>query len=84
MTAELLVLIVLPILLVLAAGWDVASYTIPNFLQLALIASFAVFIVATGMAPATITPRLAVRQHKTFREHAFDNALRSVLLTTIF
>ena len=54
MTAELLVLIVLPILLVLAAGWDVASYTIPNFLQLALIASFAVFIVATGMAPAAI------------------------------
>ena len=54
MTAELLVLIVLPVLLALAAGWDIASFTIPNFLQLALIASFAVFIVATGMAPATI------------------------------
>ena len=54
MAAELLVLIVLPILLALAAGWDIASFTIPNFLQLALIASFCVFIVATGMAPAAI------------------------------
>ncbi|HEX4302661.1 MAG TPA: prepilin peptidase [Rhizomicrobium sp.] len=54
MAAELLVLIVLPVLLALAAGWDIASFTIPNFLQLALIASFAVFILATGMAPAVI------------------------------
>ena len=54
MTAELLVLIVLPILLALAAGWDIASFTIPNFLQIALIASFAVFVLATGMAPAVI------------------------------
>ena len=54
MTAELLVLIVLPVLLTLAAGWDIASFTIPNFLQLALIGSFAVFVLATGMAPAAI------------------------------
>ncbi len=54
MAAELLVLIVLPVLLALAAGWDIASFTIPNFLQLALIASFCVFVVATGMAPAAI------------------------------
>jgi prepilin peptidase CpaA len=54
MTAELLVLLVLPVLLALAAGWDIASFTIPNFLQLALIVSFAVFIIATGMAPAAI------------------------------
>jgi len=54
MTAELLVLIVLPILLALAAGWDIASFTIPNFLQIALIASFAVFVLATGMAPSVI------------------------------
>ena len=54
MTAELLVLIVLPALLALAAGWDIASFTIPNFLQLALIASFCVFVLATGMAPAAI------------------------------
>ena len=54
MTAELLVLIVLPALLALAAGWDVASFTIPNFLQLALIGAFAVFVIAIGMQPAMI------------------------------
>jgi len=58
MTAELLVLIVLPALLVLAAGWDIASYTIPNFVQLALIAAFAAFVFAAGMAPATIGAHL--------------------------
>jgi prepilin peptidase CpaA len=52
--AELLVWIVLPVLLASAAGWDIASFTIPNFLQLALIASFCVFILASGMAPAAI------------------------------
>ncbi|HEY0105435.1 MAG TPA: prepilin peptidase [Rhizomicrobium sp.] len=54
MAAELLVLIVLPALLALAAGWDIASYTIPNFLQLALIAAFVAFVLAIGMAPGTI------------------------------
>lgn len=52
--AELVVLVVFPALLALAAGWDIASYTIPNFLQLALIGAFAVFVVAAGMAPAMI------------------------------
>lgn len=52
--AELFVLIVLPGLLALAAGWDIASFTIPNFLQLALIAAFAAFVVAAGLAPALI------------------------------
>src|ERR1700750_274803 len=54
MAAELLVLIVLPALLAVAAGWDIASFTIPNFLQLALIASFVVFVFATGIGPAAI------------------------------
>jgi len=54
MTAELLVLIVLPALLALAAGYDIASFTIPNFLQAALIASFVVFAIASGLAPAAI------------------------------
>jgi prepilin peptidase CpaA len=54
MAAEILVLVVFPLLLAVAAGWDIASYTIPNFLQLALIASFAAFVFATGMAPAVI------------------------------
>ncbi|HXC54270.1 MAG TPA: prepilin peptidase [Rhizomicrobium sp.] len=54
MAAELLILIVLPVLLALAAGWDLASFTIPNYLQLALIAAFAVFVVAIGMTPGAI------------------------------
>ena len=54
MTAELLVLIVLPALLALAAGWDIASFTIPNFLQVALIAAFVVFVIAIGMQPSAI------------------------------
>ena len=58
MVAELLVLVVFPFLLVLAAGWDIASFTIPNFLQVALIASFAAFVLASGMAPGTIGSHL--------------------------
>ncbi len=58
MLAEVLVLVVFPLLLVMAAGWDIASFTIPNFLQLALIASFAAFVVAAGMAPAAIGSHL--------------------------
>jgi prepilin peptidase CpaA len=48
MIAELLVLFALPALLALAAGWDLASYTIPNSLSLALIAAFLAFIAVTG------------------------------------
>jgi len=54
MAAELLVLIVLPALLALAAGWDLASFTIPNFLQLALIGAFAAFVISAGLSPAAI------------------------------
>ena len=54
MAAELLVLIVLPALLALAAGWDIASFTIPNFLQLALIGAFAAFVISAGLSPAVI------------------------------
>ena len=52
MGAELLVIVVLPALLALAAGWDLASFTIPNALQAALVAVFVVFAFAAGMAPA--------------------------------
>ena len=58
MAAELLVLFVFPLLLILAAGWDIASFTIPNFLQVALIASFVAFVAATGMTPAAIGAHL--------------------------
>lgn len=40
---------ILPALLIFAAIWDVASYTIPNGLQLVLIAAFAAFALAAGL-----------------------------------
>jgi prepilin peptidase CpaA len=43
MLAQALVLVALPVLLAAAAGWDIASFTIPNFLQAALLAGFALF-----------------------------------------
>ena len=48
--AELLVVILLPILLAASAGWDLASFTIPNFLTLALLAAFALFAAAAGLS----------------------------------
>jgi prepilin peptidase CpaA len=54
MFAELLVVVALPLVLAAAAGWDAASFTIPNFLNLALTAIFAVFAIAAGLAPAAI------------------------------
>ena len=42
-----------PALLLAAACWDVASFTIPNFIQGALIALFLLFVVATGMSAAS-------------------------------
>jgi prepilin peptidase CpaA len=53
MLAEALVLVALPLLLAAAAGWDLASFTIPNFLQALLIAAFAAFAAAAHLgAPA--------------------------------
>ena len=49
MIAQILVLAALPGLFLAAAGWDLASYTIPNFLQVALIAAFFLFALASGM-----------------------------------
>jgi prepilin peptidase CpaA len=54
MLAQLLVLFVVPALLAASAGWDLASYTIPNFLSVALIALFAVFAIAAGLPGAAI------------------------------
>jgi prepilin peptidase CpaA len=50
MLAEILVMIVLPALLAIAAGWDIASFTIPNFLQGAALAAFILFAVAAHLA----------------------------------
>jgi prepilin peptidase CpaA len=49
MFAEILVLVALPLLLAVAAGWDIASFTIPNSLNLALLAAFAIFAIAAGL-----------------------------------
>lgn len=49
MVAELLVLVVLPLLLAAAACWDLASFTIPNFLSVALSAAFLLFAFAVGL-----------------------------------
>ena len=50
MIAEALVLFALPLLLAIAAGWDLASFTIPNFISLIAVALFAVFALAVGLS----------------------------------
>lgn len=54
MIAELLVLVVLPVLLAVAAGWDLASFTIPNFLSAALLVLFVLFVFVAGLGVAAI------------------------------
>ena len=54
MIPQLLVMAALPALLLAAALWDLASYTIPNFLQIALITTFMLFVVMAGMAPGAV------------------------------
>ena len=44
MISHALVLFVLPALLLAAAAWDLASFTIPNFLQAGLLAAFAMLL----------------------------------------
>ena len=53
-----LIMIVLPALLVAAAAWDLASFTIPNGIQLALLAGFAAFIFASHMTPGVFSGHL--------------------------
>src|ERR1700761_4614541 len=54
MFAEILVLVALPLIVAAAAGCDLASFTIPNFLQLALVAGFAAFAAAAHLALSAI------------------------------
>jgi prepilin peptidase CpaA len=49
MIAEILVLIALPLLLLGAACWDLASFTIPNFINVAVIAIFPLFALVAGL-----------------------------------
>jgi prepilin peptidase CpaA len=52
MIAQFLVMAALPVLLAIAAGWDLASFTIPNVLTLALAAAFLPFGLALSFSPA--------------------------------
>ena len=54
MFAEALVLVALPLLVAVAAGWDLASFTIPNFLQGLLLLGFAAFAAAVHLNAAAI------------------------------
>ena len=64
MISEVVLLTVLPALLAAAAIWDLASFTIPNFLTLAVAATFAIFGAASCTTSADvevgITPLAAV------------------------
>jgi len=52
--AEFFLLAVFPLLLAVAAGWDLASFTIPNAISVALVAAFVVFAIVLRMNPETI------------------------------
>lgn len=54
MIAQALVLFVVPALLAISAGWDLASYTIPNFLPAAMLAVFVLFALVAGLPPSGI------------------------------
>jgi prepilin peptidase CpaA len=54
MVPEFIVLVLVPAVLIAAAGWDIASFTIPNFLQGVLLAGFAVFAISTRMPMAAL------------------------------
>jgi prepilin peptidase CpaA len=52
--AHALILFVAPLLLAAAAGWDLASFTIPNFLTLTLGVAFVAFALSSGMGPTDV------------------------------
>jgi len=58
MTA-LLVLAPFVLLLLVAAGWDLATYTIPNLISVLLIASFLLFSFAAGLSGAALASHAA-------------------------
>jgi prepilin peptidase CpaA len=55
MLVEVILIAVLPALLIAAAGWDLTSFTIPNLFPAALLALFALFAVASALAPHGMT-----------------------------
>lgn len=55
MIAQFLLMIVLPGVLAVAAAFDLASFTIPNSLSLALVAAFVAFALASSLDPAVFS-----------------------------
>jgi prepilin peptidase CpaA len=53
MTTQLLIFTPFVLLLVLAAGWDIASYTIPNFISVILLVAFAIMAMTAGYDAAS-------------------------------
>ena len=53
MIAQVLLLLVFPALLMAASVWDLGSFTIPNWVQIALVGAFVIFAFACRMAPET-------------------------------
>jgi prepilin peptidase CpaA len=54
-----LIMAVLPLLLALAAGWDLASYAIPNLVSIAIVAVFIGFAALIGMPLGILGAHLA-------------------------
>jgi prepilin peptidase CpaA len=52
--AEFFLFAVFPLLLAVAAGWDLASFTIPNAISIALVAAFIAFAVILRMNPGLV------------------------------
>jgi prepilin peptidase CpaA len=53
-----LIMVLLPALLIAAGVWDLASFTIPNGIQIALLAGFAAFIFASHMSAGVFSGHL--------------------------
>jgi prepilin peptidase CpaA len=53
MLSHVIIFAPLVILLALAAGWDLASYTIPNFIPVVILVSFGIFSIAAGYTVAS-------------------------------
>lgn len=58
MIAQFLLIAALPAMLVAAAAWDLASFTIPNALTLAVAVTFAAFALSLGLSPSMIGAHL--------------------------
>jgi prepilin peptidase CpaA len=58
MITEFLVLAIFPALLVTAGAYDLASYTIPNRIQLGLLGAFAICALLAGWAPGVFGEHL--------------------------